>query len=297
MPGEWNATTTEVNYGSASALDDLAVSSAFSISLWLNADSVGESNTGRIANKRTSESAGGWFLFSDATASIGFITTTSGASVEAQQRGANSALPLNQWNQVILTYDDSGDRKGHIYVNGSEISYDTDTAASGTNGTDAGGNFFLGNNDIASRTFDGHMAHFAVWNRALTAGERVGLAAGFSPLFLTNGLVLYTPLRDSTFDYMGNTVTETVAPDFTTLEDPGKLIRPARTILGDETATASGYVPALAFGDHASEIPPRFDSGAGAPTHTALEGTAFWDTTNNVMYVNNDGSTAWTALN
>ncbi len=296
MPGEWNATTTEVSYGSAAALDDLALA-AFSISVWVNADTVGEGNTGRIATKRPTDDNGGWLFFTDATASLGFQTVDGASAAEANQRGANNAAPLNQWNQVILTYDDDGDQKGHIYVAGSEISYDTDTAGvQGVAASDADGNFILGNDEAASRTFDGHMAHFAVWNRVLTAGEIAALAAGYSPLFFLSGMQLYAPLDASTQDYMGNTATDTVAPDFTTLADPGKLRRPAPTILGDETAFST-YVPALAFGDHASEIPPRFDSGAGAPTHTALEGTAFWDTTNNVMYVNNDGSTAWTALN
>jgi len=37
--------------------------------------------------------------------------------------------------------------------------------------------------------------------------------------------------------------------------------------------------------------------GAGAPTFTAQEGTMYWDSTNNQMYVNNNSATGWTALN
>lgn len=36
--------------------------------------------------------------------------------------------------------------------------------------------------------------------------------------------------------------------------------------------------------------------GAGAPVHSATEGTPYWDTTNNKLYVNNDGSTGWTEI-
>ena len=35
-------------------------------------------------------------------------------------------------------------------------------------------------------------------------------------------------------------------------------------------------------------------NGAGVPSHSATEGTPYWDTTNDDLYVNNDGSTAWT---
>ncbi|HLF79658.1 MAG TPA: hypothetical protein VJB57_19425 [Dehalococcoidia bacterium] len=39
------------------------------------------------------------------------------------------------------------------------------------------------------------------------------------------------------------------------------------------------------------------NKAAGAPAHTALEGTFYWDSTNNKLYVNNDGTTNWTILN
>lgn len=34
----------------------------------------------------------------------------------------------------------------------------------------------------------------------------------------------------------------------------------------------------------------------GAPTHSAQEGTLLWNSADNVLYANNDGSTAWTAI-
>lgn len=36
--------------------------------------------------------------------------------------------------------------------------------------------------------------------------------------------------------------------------------------------------------------------GSGAPSHTAPEGTMYWDHTNNKLYINNDGSTNWTEI-
>lgn len=40
----------------------------------------------------------------------------------------------------------------------------------------------------------------------------------------------------------------------------------------------------------------KVQTGAGAPSHTEAEGTPYWDTTNNKLYVNNDGGTSWTEL-
>lgn len=36
--------------------------------------------------------------------------------------------------------------------------------------------------------------------------------------------------------------------------------------------------------------------GAGAPSHSAPEGTMYWDSTNNKFYCNNNGSTGWTEI-
>ena len=38
------------------------------------------------------------------------------------------------------------------------------------------------------------------------------------------------------------------------------------------------------------------ETGDGAPSHTAPEGTNYWDKTDNVEYVNNDGGTGWTTI-
>ena len=57
------------------------------------------------------------------------------------------------------------------------------------------------------------------------------------------------------------------------------------------------------FVENGSELKPESTSafilpqvGAGTPSHTAPEGTMYWDSTNNLFYVNNNGATAWTAV-
>jgi len=40
----------------------------------------------------------------------------------------------------------------------------------------------------------------------------------------------------------------------------------------------------------------KIQTGAGAPSHSEAEGTLYWDTTNNKLYCNNDGATAWTEV-
>jgi hypothetical protein len=38
-------------------------------------------------------------------------------------------------------------------------------------------------------------------------------------------------------------------------------------------------------------------TGAGVPSHSATEGTPYWDSTNNNFYCNNNGATGWTQVN
>jgi hypothetical protein len=70
-----------------------------------------------------------------------------------------------------MTYDDAGDRKTRIYVNGSEASYSTQTAATGAivDGTNI--ETVIGNRNGMDRPFRGTMDEVAIWSRVLTATE------------------------------------------------------------------------------------------------------------------------------
>lgn len=211
MAREFDGASGYIHYGSAAALDNLAVGAAFSIHVWYNADTEGEANTGRIASKRGSAGSGGWLFFSDVTASLGFITVDNLGGIQAQQSGADNACPLNAWHSVVLTYDDNGDRKGHIYVDGSEIAYDIDDAGgAGQASGDAPGNLYIGNSSFTptTRTFDGELCEVAIWNRVLSAAEIAALANSFSPLFFARGTVLYAPLIRYLADWKGNPPTQ-----------------------------------------------------------------------------------------
>lgn len=48
--------------------------------------------------------------------------------------------------------------------------------------------------------------------------------------------------------------------------------------------------------DALDAVAPLPQRGTAAPSHTAPEGTLFWDITNNKFYVNNNGSTSWTEI-
>src|SRR2546427_10092323 len=59
---------------------------------------------------------------------------------EANPALADSSLSVNTWYHIGWTFDDSGDKKVRIYVNGVEGSYDHQTAGSGSHNDDSGAN-------------------------------------------------------------------------------------------------------------------------------------------------------------
>jgi len=183
MSRDFSAATDKIDAGSATAIDDLGAA-AFTAFAWIRPDSTGASGTGRIFDKRPSNQLGGWIFYADVTNSLGFGTVDSGGSILANQRGADSAITLDVWNAVAVTYDDAGDRRGNIYVGGSEISYDADDAGASSPATDASGSLFIGNNSNDNRNFDGEIEWGAIWDVVLSANELQSLADGICPLYI-----------------------------------------------------------------------------------------------------------------
>lgn len=161
----------DINCGSKPSIDDLALGS-FSIVTLINPATIGENNTGRIASKRPISTNGGWLFFTDSVSSLGAQVIGGGGAVDAEVRGADNALTLGVYNHVVLTYILSS-KTLHIYVNGIEISYDTNNAGTLGGGTDTDGVLMIGNTSSGgdSRTFDGIFDHLTIYNRALSPSE------------------------------------------------------------------------------------------------------------------------------
>lgn len=89
----------------------------------------------------------------------------------------NNALSTGTWYHIVYTYSNSGDRKIHIYINGTEATYGTDTAATGTLNSDAASDFYLGNYTGNATPFAGMLDEAGVWNRVLSQLEITSLYA------------------------------------------------------------------------------------------------------------------------
>lgn len=205
MAREFDGASGAYALGSAAALDNLT---EFAVSAWLYPETTGESGTGRIATKRTSDASGGWLFFTDGTMSLGFQTVVASVA-DANNRGAANSITANTWQHVWVQYSNSGDKLGHIYVNNAEISYATNTAGVLGPGSDADGNLYIGNQAADDRTLDGYLADVAIWNVIPPASTRAALALGYSAAFFRAGRIVFMPLIRDEIDLGGNVVTVT----------------------------------------------------------------------------------------
>lgn len=161
------------------------------------------------------------------------------------------AYPTNNvWTDYVITYDGSSTTNDPaVYKDGSAIGTVERFTPSGTLLT-SDDKLYLGNRAADDLTTDGRIAEFAKWNRVLTAAEAAILGAGYSPLFIPNGLVLYAPLIgrfSPELDVIGGT-TGTVSGGTGTANHP-RIIYPARNqtrFPGAAAATGRIFrVPAL----------------------------------------------------
>ena len=67
-----------------------------------------------------------------------------------------------------MTFDDTGDRRIHIYIDGSEVSYDTQRTLTGDMQDDSAANLYIPNPWIP---FDGSLDDVMIFDRVLSATE------------------------------------------------------------------------------------------------------------------------------
>lgn len=167
--------------------------STYSIGWWMTRESGGEGGYGRIAQK--GQDSGGtrrWRIENDNESSgwgLLFVVEYSGG-----QDAWSISYPDTAWHQYLITHDNSTVGTDPVwYKDGSSVGMIKRLSGSGSIVAD-NTELNIGSATDRGKTWDGSIAHFAIWNRILTAAEAAMLGAGFSPLFIPRGLVFYTPI-------------------------------------------------------------------------------------------------------
>lgn len=217
MARDFNGTTDRIDY--ANILD--AGATPCTVSVWLYRDIGDRDEYVLNFNQNGDASRGGpvFFFNSDLAGRVAIYLYTDDV---AGFRNANETT-TGSWVHWIFTWDGGLTAANwHIYKNNSEVSYAGTTNAVG-NILDGQGKWSLGGRtQDDNRNFDGKIAELGYWNRVLSAGERKGLAAGYSPRFYPNGLKFAPDLiRDQRDPISGKTGTL----DGTTVSSHPRVIR------------------------------------------------------------------------
>ncbi|GEM_PF-2160349 len=191
----------QISVTQSSSINDM---SPLSFSFWMYPQSIGENNSGVIFRK------GPIYCAQNLTQRIYFGANFSGTDLFRET--VNSAITYNAWNQIVVTWDGSATASNsHIYVNGTEASYNTTQNATVTRDTDAADNLYIGAESGGVNDFDGKMTELAFWNVVLSAAQIEQLAKSrvkHMPLQVSPAnLKAYWPLDEASDGASGNGTT------------------------------------------------------------------------------------------
>jgi len=102
---------------------------------------------------------------------LSFVAKTSGFNADAAISQSNGTIAIGSWQHVAMTFDINGDKKIHLYINGAEVTYSTQSTLNATlSATDT--RIFSIGCDLGSRFwFYGIIDEVKVYDRALSATE------------------------------------------------------------------------------------------------------------------------------
>lgn len=163
-----------LNAGSAAVLDNM---SAMTLSVWVKLNSYGAGGGGYLLNKGDNNSGGhGWSLFLSQSNGLISFTARYNTTNLLVQTSANSfaTSDFNKWVHIMVTWDGSSNAASgvHIYKNGNELAYSTQTDGSSSYLSDASDNLNIGDGGLISgRQSNGILDDIRVYNRVLSYKE------------------------------------------------------------------------------------------------------------------------------
>ena len=155
--------------GTASSINNLTT---FSIVFWGKFDNIpyGGANYSYPLCQRDNAQFR-WICFLDGDNASKFRVLVNTDTVDADSI-VDTVMDNLSTHHIAVTYDNAGDRKVRIYVDGNEASYDTQTAGTGTIITDTSVPVSIGNRAVSlNRAYDGRIDEVAIFSRILTAPE------------------------------------------------------------------------------------------------------------------------------
>ena len=204
MSRVFTLSTDVIEVAAATSINNLA---ALTYAAWIYPTSLPSLSFSMIATKAPATTG---LIFGIDNGFVGSIAAlfvlrgTTGANPASTS--VNDVIALNTWQRVIATYDDAGDRQFHLYINGTEVSYVSQVAATGTLTDDSAGPLDIGQDSTFSLSYSGSIANFELWNVALTSVQVASDYAGTAvlPSNLVDSLTFLTDQGNPEPDASGN---------------------------------------------------------------------------------------------
>lgn len=163
---DFDGTDDKIDCGSAAVLDDL-FDGGGSVLAWVNIDTDGENDVGRIFDKAVYLATTGE---SSSKVKLTFYIITDGD--DGQWDTTATAVTCNQWDFIAVTYNAGATTNDPIiYVNGMVPALTESSTPSDARTTDAASSFLVGDCAAGDKCLDGTVGEMAVYSRILSAPE------------------------------------------------------------------------------------------------------------------------------
>lgn len=151
---DFDGSGDSISCGSDASIDDLpSGANGFTAEAWIRPKSSGENSGGRVFDKSQ------WIVATaQITDNLSMSFQISAATTNATARAVNTPSLYSGWHHVAITYNDNTDRLIHVWIDGVEVEYASQVAASGALSSDAASTLYIGNNSASTRCFDGCIA-------------------------------------------------------------------------------------------------------------------------------------------
>ncbi|MCK5475623.1 MAG: LamG domain-containing protein [Candidatus Pacebacteria bacterium] len=169
---DFDGVDDSVNISPSSLINDLP---AVTISMWVNAESFGESNKSYLLSKEYNGGDGFWAQVHGSYSALHFQVDYDNTNLKSWSADNSfSSSDFNIWKHIVITWDGSMlANNTRFYKDGVELSHgisETSNAV-GNRVSDVGSNLYIGNKSFATRTFDGLIDEMRIYNRTLSAEE------------------------------------------------------------------------------------------------------------------------------
>ncbi|WP_245890846.1 LamG domain-containing protein [Albidovulum aquaemixtae] len=171
-----------LNLGSDTSLDNLG---PLTIAAWVRPESLtdyGFGNAGTIFATTTNSGGSGYTFYVLNNGGLRFYVFSTGGT-KPQSDSNSSYVATGTWTHVAATWDGNLSSAAiKIYVNGSEVSYATQTGGSGGTIDDSGNDKGIGQppSHPSSTEFDGGIDDFRLYDRVLSNSEILSIYNGSS---------------------------------------------------------------------------------------------------------------------